>query len=281
MASSYPGALDTWTDKTDAVDDYLAAHINDLQNAVEAVQTELGTDPAGSLATLKLRLAKSISDAGNLNFASATTLTISSGGVTATQNYHLITTEGAAASDDLDTISGGVAGMVVFMKTSDSTKDVIIKHNTGNILCSGSADLTLSTNYDLAIMIYDGTLSKWVALALTASGALGAANTWTENNYFSAGMRHRVHALTTDTTISNDYYMVNVDASGAAVTITLPTAESIAGQTFIIRKSDSSANAVTIDGYSSETINGAATVAMTAQYTSYTIMSDGTNWMVV
>lgn len=281
MASAYPGALDSWTDKTDAVDDYLAAHINDLQNAVEAVQTELGTDPAGTATTLKLRLAQAFGDAGNLEFAGATTLTISSGAVTVTQNYHLITTEGGAASDALDTISGGADGMVVFLRTSDSTKDVTINHDTGNILCGGSSNLTLATNYDLAIMIYDGTLSKWVALALTASGALGAANTWTENNYFSAGMRHRVHALTTDTTITNDYYMCNVDASGAAVTITLPTADSIAGQTFIIRKSDSSANAVTIDGYSSETINGAATVAMTAQYTSYTIMSDGTNWMVV
>ena len=48
MASSYPGALDSFTAKVDNVDDVLAAHVNDLQNAVVAVETELGTNPAGT-----------------------------------------------------------------------------------------------------------------------------------------------------------------------------------------------------------------------------------------
>ena len=279
--SDYPGALDSWTDKTDGVDSYLAAHINDLQNAVEAVQTELGTDPAGSADDLKTRLAMALSDAGILQFADATTLTISAGGVTVTQNYHKIATEGAAASDDLDTITGGADGLILFLKTNDSAKDVVIKHNTGNILCSGGGDLTLGTNYDVVVLLYDGTLSKFVAWAMTAGGQLGATNTWTAPNYFSSGMRFKVHALSTDTTITNAYYMCDVDASGGAVTITLPTASGDIGRTFILRKNDASANAVTIDGYSSETINGSSTLPITVQYTSYTIMSDGTNWMVV
>jgi hypothetical protein len=59
MASSYPGALDSFTNptSTDAMDasaalyhDVQHANIND---AVEAVQAELGTDPAWSYPTVK------------------------------------------------------------------------------------------------------------------------------------------------------------------------------------------------------------------------------------
>jgi hypothetical protein len=62
MASSYPGALDSFTNptSTDAMDasaalyhDVQHANIND---AVEAIEAELGTDPAGAQATVKARL---------------------------------------------------------------------------------------------------------------------------------------------------------------------------------------------------------------------------------
>ncbi|MFZ5856792.1 MAG: hypothetical protein ACOYZ6_08175 [Chloroflexota bacterium] len=55
MSSVYPGSLDAFTAKTDGVDYNLAAHINDLQDAVTAVQTELGLDPAGSEADVVAR----------------------------------------------------------------------------------------------------------------------------------------------------------------------------------------------------------------------------------
>jgi hypothetical protein len=62
MASSYPGALDSFTNptSTDAMD-ASAALYHDVQHAnandaIEAVQAELGTDPAGGAATVKARL---------------------------------------------------------------------------------------------------------------------------------------------------------------------------------------------------------------------------------
>jgi len=54
--STYPGALKTFTNKTNKVDLYDSAHVNALQDEVVAVQTELGTDPAGSCTDLKTRL---------------------------------------------------------------------------------------------------------------------------------------------------------------------------------------------------------------------------------
>lgn len=59
MASSYPGALDTLTNPltTDPLSSpsHAAQHTN-ANDAIEAIEGELGTDPAGSHATVKARL---------------------------------------------------------------------------------------------------------------------------------------------------------------------------------------------------------------------------------
>lgn len=68
MSSAYPGALDSFTPKTDDVDDVLANDVNELQDGLEAVQAELGTDPAGTYATVKERL-----DDGNMATVHAST----------------------------------------------------------------------------------------------------------------------------------------------------------------------------------------------------------------
>jgi hypothetical protein len=44
---------------------------------------------------------------------------------------------------------------------------------------------------------------------------------------------------------------------------------------------DSSGNAVTVDGNGAETINGAATKALSTQYETVHIMSDGANWIIL
>lgn len=64
--SVYPGSLDSFVAKVAHVDLYRAAHMNDVQAAIVALETELGTDPAGSAADLKARLAVRIADDGML-----------------------------------------------------------------------------------------------------------------------------------------------------------------------------------------------------------------------
>lgn len=83
------------------------------------------------------------------------------------------------------------------------------------------------------------------------------------------------------TTVTSDYTaspqeIVLVDASGAAVTVTLPTPESAANVT--VKKIDSSANAVTIATPGSETIDGASTVSLGSQYAVQEVTSDGTDY---
>ena len=72
-----------------------------------------------------------------------------------------------------------------------------------------------------------------------------------------------------------------VDATSGNVIVNLPTAVGCINDTYVIKKIDSSVNAVTVTPFGAETIDGAATLVMTRQYMSYTIVSDGMNWMVV
>lgn len=56
MAASYPTGLKTFLPKVDFTQDIVAAHVNDLQNEVQAIEAALGTLPFGEYATVKARL---------------------------------------------------------------------------------------------------------------------------------------------------------------------------------------------------------------------------------
>jgi len=76
--TSYPSSLDV--DNTVEVDASTTARAdvpNDLAAAIIAVQTELGTDPAGSAATVKARLAVEHNNSGTHSSITATNVTIS------------------------------------------------------------------------------------------------------------------------------------------------------------------------------------------------------------
>jgi|GEM_PF-6354469 len=72
-----------------------------------------------------------------------------------------------------------------------------------------------------------------------------------------------------------------INASGAAVTETLPPASTVSGLLYAIIKTDSSANAVTVKGSGTENINGANTYNLTAQYKVVIVISDGTQWWIL
>ena len=87
------------------------------------------------------------------------TLTIASGVVAAIFEHHLIDTQAAAATDDLDTINGGIQDQIVRFRSVDSGRDVVFKHGTGNIVCA--YDRTLSSLSDEIAFRYDATAAKW------------------------------------------------------------------------------------------------------------------------
>lgn len=78
------------------------------------------------------------------------------------------------------------------------------------------------------------------------------------------------------TVLTSDMHkFITVDASGGAVSITLPAmAASDDGWFIVVQKSDASANAVTVVG----TINGAANLSLSSQYVSALVWWNGSAW---
>ena len=118
-------------------------------------------------------------DVGSFVFNAATELTISTGAVTATQSTHRIDTEGDAGSDDLDTINGGSAGMVLLIRAENAARTVVVKHGTGNLEL-GSNDITLDDTDQYVLLYYDGTLSKWV---MVGGGGVGGTGDMLKSTY--------------------------------------------------------------------------------------------------
>lgn len=83
----------------------------------------------------------------------------------------------------------------------------------------------------------------------------------------------------TNSLLDYDRY-IGVNATGGAVTMTVPTAVGVRGKTLTFIKTDVSANAVTIS-CPSVNINGAASQSLAAQFNKITIRSNGVTWFIV
>lgn len=99
----------------------------------------------------------------------------------------------------------------------------------------------------------------------------------TSGAYIPRGL---VVSKTTTYTLSPADGLVLCDTSGAGFTVNLPAAAGLTGISFCIMKTSSDGNTLTIDGSGAETINGAATKAITGQYASAVILSNGTGWVI-
>jgi hypothetical protein len=70
-----------------------------------------------------------------------------------------------------------------------------------------------------------------------------------------------------------------IDCTTGTFTVTLPASSGRTGRILIIK--NSGAGTITVDGNAAETIDGAATYAISVQYGTIQIMSDGTNWKII
>ena len=83
--------------------------------------------------------------------------------------------------------------------------------------------------------------------------------------------------VTTDTTASLSDGLILVDATGGAVTVTLPALPNAGGTVFRVKKVDSTGNAVTVSA--TENIDGGS-VTLAAQYDGVSIIGDATTYHV-
>lgn len=106
---------------------------------------------------------------------------------------------------------------------------------------------------------------------------------------FSVNLNGSVVAGNVATTVANKTAAYTVTATdsvittsgaGAAFTITLPTAASIAGRQYTIKRQNATNN-TTVACNGAETIDGATTKILGSAYSGIKVVSDGTNWVLV
>ena len=211
-----------------------------------------------NLITLKLRLN---SELNNLSGANAT--------VTFGEPYvRLIGTgTGVAGLEWTDGATpGNVDGQTIIL-TNATSGSVLVRNEslvptaTNRILTGLGTDVTIPQNGS-AVLIYSTSSSRWHLVSGNLTSSPSALN---------------VTTITTSTTLTsgNDYVLVN----GTGVTVDLPISV-VAGKTFNIKKIYPDLVPVTIQ-CASATIDGQASVAITQQYDSLTIASDGANYFIL
>lgn len=98
------------------------------------------------------------------------TLTIAAGVAYAYRRVMRLDTEASAATDDLDYIydnsgtastKGLVDGQRITLSTANSGRDVVIKHNIGNIFLRSAADFTMGTTDALYALEWNNQRQKW------------------------------------------------------------------------------------------------------------------------
>ena len=78
-----------------------------------------------------------------------------------------VDTESSAATDDLDTITGGVSGDILILAAVNSARTVVCKNGTGNMILAG--DFSMDNANDRIVLMYEGT--TWFELSRSDNGA--------------------------------------------------------------------------------------------------------------
>lgn len=102
---------------------------------------------------------------------STTALTIATGAITITNNSssYVVDTEGSASTDDLDTISGGQDGQIIFINIANNSRDITLRSGVGNIVNPTGLNITLGNTNDIAVLRYNGT--NWIIVSVNYSDA--------------------------------------------------------------------------------------------------------------
>lgn len=92
---------------------------------------------------------------------------------------------------------------------------------------------------------------------------------------------HAFVAKTADYVATSNDEIIAVDAStGPSVTITLPSPVGLEGRQYVVKKTDGSHHHVIV-ATPSGAIDGFPTQSLTVQYEALTVVSDGTNWLIL
>lgn len=157
--ADFPSTLYSGLTVTDGVEDVLAAHMNNRDAEVVAIETELGTDPAGTATDLKTRLAQVLLEAATMNTE------------TLTGNKTLTDTDGAIQNLDPGGSSRDVSlpaeatsnAAFIIVNAADAAEDLVVKSDapvTIVTLKRGQSALLFSDGTTWRAIVMNGTRGK-------------------------------------------------------------------------------------------------------------------------
>lgn len=186
---------------------------------------------------------------------------------------------------DLSLIS--TAGSVNITAGESAADSMVLTNNGMDIVTTGAAGRDIDITNTGGSITITATENVTDALNLTASGAASRLNltAGTGSVRLLSGLVIPVTTATTPSyAVLGTDYIINCDAGGGVITVTLPAATALAGRTFVIRDGTGSAavNNITINGGGTNLVGGgaaAATKVLSAAYSGATVYSNGTVWL--
>lgn len=204
-------------------------------------------------------------------------------------------------NDDTDNAANGGHKTVTIRAGTATAGTAPLKFTSGTLLSTAEAGAVEFNTDSLYFTITTGTVRKKVALYDDSSGATGdlyyrdSSGNFVRLGIGATGKTLRVSGglpawsdttLATSTKTSN-YTITGTDvvifanASSGNVTITLPTASANAGYRFYVKRVDNSGNTCSVARSGSDTIDGQTSISLDLQYTSLTLVSDGSAWYII
>ncbi len=316
MATSYPAGLDNFTNPTgsDNLDSSVVPHATQHANAndaIEAIEAELGTNPKGASATVKARLDTLAPLASptftgtvtmtspvidNIKIGYTTTVTSASAvTLTATSNFKQYFTGSTAQTVILPVTSTLALGMSYEINNNSSATITVQSSGLNTIAtipAAAAATFTViltsgtgSASWDYEFTGFNtvtGTGSNVLSGSPSISGTLSASviSTSSYQRFPVAAVTTPIAAATHTVSTSADIYVI-YDFAGT-VTVTLPTASSYPGRFLTLKTNQAqavvsaSANVIPLVGGAAGTAILAATAGKWAH-----LVSNGTNWVIM
>lgn len=223
----------------------------------------------------------------NVLFGTVSTLTIASGAVAATRTYHQLDTESAAASDDLDDITGGAEGELLFVRLVSAARNVVLKHAVGanKIANPGGLDITLDVLTDWALLMHNGSQWTTVAASTLTNGFLAATNAFTGTQTF----QNMIFGSASELTIASgaiaatrSYHTVDTESDAASDDLDDITGLA-AGEILFIRPDNTARSVVLRHAIGSNKIAtpGARNITLAETTDWALLMGDGTQAVVI
>ncbi len=193
----YPGAIKTWVDKVDLTDFMTAGILNDdVMDEIIAVETELGTDPAGAYATVKARLDAS---AGGFSPVSVETKTANYAITTSDFNKSIRMNSAAIHTFTLPSVGAG-----------DDGKRLTLMRMGAGVVCiaASDSDVIVSDDYEGASINCSQTDPEQASITLeychaeTAWMSIATQGMWICSNYFGDGSDGAVQ-ISADTSLNS------------------------------------------------------------------------------